>query len=332
MNEKPIVAILMGDATGIGTEILAKLAVRHFFDDYFRPILIGDARVFQMGLDLIGGKADYQAVDSVDDIDWEKGLPILDQKDLDPATIEIGKLSAECGKACNNMIKVAVDLFKQGKIKGIGFAPLNKTALIMGGLQAHSEIEEFASLLGQERGFGEVNYVDDVWTTRVTSHIPLKAVSDHLTVPKIVDTIQLAYQTVKQAGVKNPRIGISALNPHAGENGMCGDEEITVIKPAMEEAKKLGIETSGPYSSDILFIKAFDGDLDAAVTMFHDQGQIAMKLKGFDRGVTIEAGFAVPICTCAHGTAHDIAGKGIANTTAFENAMKVLARMAREVK
>jgi 4-hydroxythreonine-4-phosphate dehydrogenase len=121
---------------------------------------------------------------------------------------------------------------------------------------------------------------------------------------------------------------LAALNPHAGENGLCGREEIDVIEPAIEAMRAKGIDVSGPYPSDVLFIKAFSGDFDGVVTMYHDQGQIALKLKGFDEGITIAGGLPAPIVTCGHGTAYDIAGKGIARTSAMENAVKMTCRLA----
>lgn len=332
MNTKPVIGILQGDATGIGPEIVAKLAAADFFSEYCRPLLIGDARVFVRALEQLGLQADYQVRERPEDAAWDHGMEILDLKNVDPDQVKLGVLSAVCGKACNQQIAKSVELFQASVIDGICFAPFNKSAMLMAGSGKASELEQFAALFHQTSGYGEINTVDNIWTTRVTSHIPLKAVSSHITQEKIMESIHLAYDTLIQADVKNPRIGVAALNPHAGENGKCGDEEITCIRPAVEKAVAEGINVTGPYSSDILFVKAFRGELDAAVTMYHDQGQIALKLKGFERGVTIEGGLPCPITTCAHGTAHDIAGKGIAGTTAYENALKMAATMAKGVR
>lgn len=331
MKQKPIIAILQGDATGVGPEIVARLAAKGFFDQYCRPVLIGDARVFQMGLDLVHAAAPYTRISSIEEADWNKGLPILDQKNIDPKDITMGEVNPACGAACVEMVKLGVKLFTLGKIDGICFAPFNKSAMKLGGNPASSEMELIAMLFHITTRFGEINMVDDVWTTRVTSHIPLNQVSEELNSARILDSIILANDTLKNAGIQNPKIGVSALNPHAGEHGLCGIEEIDLIIPAIEEAKKSGIDVSGPYSADILFIKAFDREFDAAVTMFHDQGQIALKLKGFEQGITIGGGFPVPVTTCAHGTAHDIAGKCIAKTTSFENAVIMVSRMASNI-
>jgi 4-hydroxythreonine-4-phosphate dehydrogenase len=191
-----------------------------------------------------------------------------------------------------------------------------------------SEHHLLADIFGHTGPFGEINVVGDLWTTRTTSHIPIKDVSANLTVNTIMRAITLADTSLRNSGIDKPRLGLAALNPHAGEHGLCGREEIDVIAPAIAQAKAAGIDASGPYPSDILFIKAFRGDFDGVVTMYHDQGQIALKLKGFDEGVTIAGGLPAPIATCAHGTAYDIAGKGIAGTRAFENAVKMTCRMA----
>ncbi len=327
MERKPIIGILQGDATGVGPEIVARLAADSFFINHCRPVLIGDSRVFEMGLRIIGRSAPYQIITSVSQADWSKGLPILDQKDMDPETLTIGQVNLACGAACVRMIKLSIALAAAGELDGICFAPFNKSAMKLAGNPVASELELMAELLDIKNGFGEVNMVDDVWTTRVTSHIPLKQVSAALSVSGILNSIRLANNTLKDAGIPAPRIGVSALNPHGGENGLCGTEEIDLIAPAVILAQKENIDAHGSYSADVLFVKAFRKEFDAVVTMYHDQGQIALKLWGFDKGITIGGGFPFPVTTCAHGTAHDIAGKGLAKTTSFENAVAMAGQM-----
>ncbi|MFV0414612.1 MAG: 4-hydroxythreonine-4-phosphate dehydrogenase PdxA [Oscillospiraceae bacterium] len=243
-------------------------------------------------------------------------------------TIVKARVNPACGAASIEMIETAARLALLGKIQGICYAPLNKAAMRQSNPAVSSETSLFASLLGARKGYGEINMVDNVWTTRVTSHIPLKEVSQSLTTDAVLAGIVLAFGTLQKAGYTSPRIGVAALNPHAGEAGLCGDEEITTIAPAIEKANAMGIAATGPYPSDILFVKAFDGLLDAGVTMYHDQGQIALKLKGFSRGVTLAGGLPVPITTCAHGTGFDIVGQNRANTGSFENALALAAKMA----
>ena len=326
---KPVLGIMLGDATGIGPELVSKLASKDFYKDYCRPVIIGDARIFQCGLNTFGGKVPYYTVDTVEQIDWDKDeYPILDLKNQDPAKITVGKADVYCGTGTMAMLKCGCDLCKEGKIEGFCFAPFNKIALKQGGCHFESEHYFMADYFGVTAPFGEINMLGDLMTVRTTSHVPVKQVSDMLTVDRIYRAIELGYSAAKSTGKENPRISVAALNPHCGENGLCGTEEIDRIKPAIDKARANGWDVTGPYSSDILFIRAFKGEFDAVVTMYHDQGQIALKLKGFDYGITVAGGQPYPIATCAHGTAYEIAGKGIANTSAFENAVKMASKMA----
>lgn len=332
MSEKPILGMLLGDAAGVGAEIIAKLAASHFYEEYCRPVVIGDARVFARGAGVCGLDIPVQLIDKVEDADWSKGIPVLDQKDVDPDKVPFSQISVDSGRACLNMLKKAIELYKEGKIDGFCFTPLNKQAMIQAGCPFESEHHYMAHLFGHTDPFGEINVVGNLWTTRTTSHIPISKVSENLTVDTIMRAIRLANVSLKNSGIEKPKLALAALNPHCGEGGKCGREEIDVIAPAIEKAKEMGIDVSGPYPSDILFIKAFNGDFDGVVTMYHDQGQIALKLKGFDQGITIAGGLPAPIVTCAHGTAYDIAGKGIVKTSAFENAVKMASRMANHLK
>lgn len=328
MNNKPVLGILLGDSAGVGPEIVAKTAASGFLSEYCRPVVIGDNRVLERALKNVGMSAAHYCIDAIADADWEKGIPVLDQKDQNPEDLPMGAPSIECGRAVNHMIKLACRLCLDGEIQGFSFAPFNKSAMIDAGCSFESEHHLMADIFGVKGPFGEINVLDELMTTRTTSHIPIDNVSAHLTVDSILRAITLSYETVKNSGIETPRLGVAALNPHAGENGRCGREEIEVIAPAIQKANELGIQAEGPYPADILFIKAFQGDFDSVITMYHDQGQIALKLKGFDQGVTVAGGQPYPIATCAHGTAYDIAGKGIASTSAFENAVKITAKMA----
>jgi 4-hydroxythreonine-4-phosphate dehydrogenase len=326
--DKPILGILLGDAAGVGPEIVAKVAAKGVLNEHCYPVIIGDLRVLKLAMKIAQVDFPLDVIDDIACADWNKGIPVMDQKNLNPEEITLGEVSPLCGKASGDMLVTAVNLYKEGKIHGFCFAPLNKGALKKAGFNYESEHYLFAHLFNWTEPFGEINVLNDLWTSRVTSHIPVKDISNKLTVETILRAMKLVGRTLKRAGKEDARIAVAALNPHAGENGLCGREELDVIMPAMEEAKNLGINAVGPYPSDILFIKAFEGEFDAVVTMYHDQGQIAMKLKGFEQGITIAGGLPAAIVTASHGTAYDIAGKGIAKTQAFENAVKMAARIA----
>jgi 4-hydroxythreonine-4-phosphate dehydrogenase len=183
-------------------------------------------------------------------------------------------------------------------------------------------------VLGFEGAATEFNILEGLWNARVTSHIPLAKVAASLSVEAIVEALGLTADALRAAGFTPPRIGVAALNPHAGDGGNFGREEIDIIEPAVRKAKAMGLPAEGPYPADTVFVRAKGGQFDAVLTMYHDQGQIAMKLLGFDRGVTLLGGFPFPICTPAHGTAYDIAGRGIANVGAARAALLLAAKMA----
>ncbi|NDL68747.1 PdxA family dehydrogenase [Anaerotalea alkaliphila] len=329
MNNKPILGILLGDACGVGPEIIAKLAENNRLYPYCRPVIIGDARILEQAMKITGSSFRVQPIDAVEEARWERGnYPVLDQKNVDPKDIEIGKVSRIAGKAAGDMLITAMDLCLVGELDGFAFAPLNKTSLKMGGHDFESENKLFAHHLKIDGISCEVNVLGNLWTSRVTSHIPVKDVSANLTVDSIQDAMRLIHKTMKLAKVEKPRIGVAALNPHGGEHGTCGTEEIDVIIPAIRQAKLEGLDVYGPYPSDILFVKAFEGIFDAAVTMYHDQGQIALKVKGFQYGVTFHANLPVAIATAAHGSAFDIAGKNLVTTDAMENAIKMAGAVA----
>ena len=324
----PVIGIILGDGSGVGPEIVAKLAKKGVLEQYGRPVILGDPKLWEYTLNRFNLDVSWHLYESPEQIDWEHGIPLLQAGEQPPEKITFCKVCPICGKACIDMIQYAVNLYLQGKIQGVCYAPLNKAAMKLAHNPVASETELFALYLNQKNGFGEINMLEQVWTTRVTSHIPLRDIGDHLSIESISESIRLADCTLKRAGYKSPLIGVCALNPHGGEGGLCGDEEIRIIGPAVQKEKNQGICVSGPYPADTLFQQAFDGKFNGIVTMYHDQGQIALKLKGFGQGITIGGGLRLPAVTCAHGTAHDIAWKGIANTQSLENAYQMACVMA----
>ena len=332
MSTKPVLGIMIGDGAGVGPEIIAKLAQRDFFAEYCQPVLIGDVRIMERAFSVLNTSLPMQVVDSFEEIDFSGALPIIDMKNQDPAKVPFGMLTIEAGRANLDGMELCVKLYNEKKIEGFCFGPFNKAGMKEAGCKLESEHHFLAQLFNHTEPFGEINVLGELWTTRTTSHIPIAEVSANLSVERIMRAVRLANTSLKNSGIAKPRLALAALNPHAGENGLCGREEIDIIAPAIKEAQALGIDATGPYPSDITFIKAFRGEFDGVVTMYHDQGQIALKLRGFDEGITIAGGLPAPIVTCAHGTAYDIAGKGVVHTTAFENAVKMASRMANHLR
>ena len=322
---KPIIGILLGDATGIGAEITCKVCARNEILAYCKPILIGDLRVLRTGMKISGTNFSLNIIDDVSQADWSDSIPILDQKNLNPADIKVGQIDVKSGKATGELFETALKLFKNGDIHGFTFAPYNKAALEYGGFDI---FKLFARNLRVTWPFGELNMVNNVWVSRVTSHIPLKDVSKRLTIKNIAGAIKLVNDTMILTGIDQPRIAVAALNPHAGEDGLFGKEEIEKIIPAIDKANEDGINVKGPFPADTLFLNAFKGLYNGITTMYHDQGQIALKLMNFESAVTVVAGLSCPITTPAHGTAFDIVGRGVANPSAMQNAIKIAAEMA----
>jgi len=325
----PIIALTAGDCTGIGPEQTARILAEGKMRRLARLVLVGDKRVIEMGARQAGVSLDLRFYASPGAVDWEApGVPMVDLGNTDPEAFEIGVASPESGRLTGETLARAIDFGKAGEIDAITFAPLNKQAMYRGGWRFPDEHKMFANLLGHTGLFSEMNVLEGQWMTRVTSHVSLRTALDQVTHSAICDALTLADETMRRAGIDHPRIAVAALNPHAGEGGLFGMEEIEIIRPAVETMRKRGIDCSGPYPSDTIYLKAFAGEFDSVLAMYHDQGQIATKLKGFNKGVTITAGLDIVFTTPAHGTAFDIAGKGVANIGAFEAAIGLATRIA----
>ena len=326
---KPVIGLMLGDATGIGPEIAAKLLASGIADELANVVVIGDKRVLDLGIRNAGVKLPYSVVPSVDAIRWPaEKLPVVDLGNVDPAKFPQGVSSAESGKLTGDTLKHMIDLALAGKLDGICFAPLNKGAMHQGGWKFNDEHQMFAKLTDHSGFFGEMNVIKEFSTFRVTSHVALREAVNMVTPERITSAINLANDTLRSTGIAKPRLGVAALNPHNGENGLFGDEEIRIIRPTVDKLRAGGVNCTGPISSDVIFLKARNGDFDGVVMMYHDQGQIATKLLGFSKGVTVTAGLKTVFTTPAHGTAYDIVGQGKANVGSMEFAFTLAAKMA----
>jgi len=328
----------MGDAAGISPELTAKLLAVPGVSDAARILVIGDRRVLEAGARVAGVEIVLgPLVKSGEPPRFASGKPsLLDLGSLDPAAVEVGVASAASGRFAMENFRTALVLARGGAVDAICFTPFNKAALKLAGNPYEDELHFAADVLGHAGPCSEFNILDGLWNARVTSHVPLARVPALLTVESIVAALALADSCLKQAGVARPRIAVAALNPHAGDGGNFGREEIDVIGPAIAEAKARQIRADGPYPADTVFVRARRGGCDAVMTMFHDQGQIAMKLLGFEYGITLLGGLPVPVTTAAHGTAYDIAGKGTADPSAtlraFRQACAMGSARAREIE
>jgi 4-hydroxythreonine-4-phosphate dehydrogenase len=256
----------------------------------------------------------------------------MDLNHLDPAGIERGTASEAGGAFALENYRHALTLARDGLADAVCFTPFNKRAMRLARPGYDDEIAFSAEVVGLQTPASEFNVLDKLWNARVTSHIALKDVASRLTVERIHRALQLTDACMRRAGFAQPRIAVAGLNPHAGDGGNFGREEIDVIEPAVMAGQQAGIAAEGPFPADTVFLRAKNGAFDAVLTMYHDQGQIAMKLMGFDRGVTLLGGFPFPICTPAHGTAYDIAGQGSASIGASQAALLLAAEMVGSAK
>lgn len=327
------VGLLLGDPTGIGPELVAKLLARFPVQEQADLVVIGDRRYLEMGQQIAGVSVLARTVHRFEEVQFGgKDVQFLEFPGVSPGEFTLGQLSAKAGKSVLELLAFTLDLARDGSLDAIVFAPFNKQAMHLGGSPFPDELHFMADRLGWRGHVNEVNVVDNLWTSRVTSHIGLSQVSALITREGVYKAITLIHGTLRLAGVKAPRIAVAALNPHGGEGGLFGREESDAITPGIEQARAEGIDASGPYPADTIFLRAKAGACDAIVSMYHDQGQIAMKLMGFERGVSVQGGLPIPITTPAHGTAFDIAGKGVANPEALRQAFLLACRMAENRK
>lgn len=327
-DTRPTIALVPGDCTGIGPEQTARILAEGKLSDVARLVVVGDARVLEMGMAQASVKLEIERIASPKDASWQSGaVPLVDLGNTDPASFPIGKVSAESGRLTGETLSRAIDFAKAGEVDAITFAPLNKRAMFDGGWKFPDEHKMFAHLLGHQGYFSEMNVLDGQWMSRVTGHQALREAIEAITPATITEAIELADRMMKKAGIARPRIAVAALNPHAGENGLFGRDEIEMIRPTVDAAARRGIGCSGPYPADTVYIRAFAGEFDSVVAMYHDQGQIATKLRGFNRGVTVTAGLETVFTTPSHGTAFDIVGQGVAKTGALESAVRLAAQL-----
>ncbi len=340
MSKKPTIGITMGDAAGIGPEIIVKALSSGDCHRECNPITIGDSRVLESTRKLLDLKTRIHRVSDVDEADFKAGtIDVLDLCNLEPNKIRYGRISRESGKASIEYLEKAVELAMEGTIDAITTAPISKEAINKAGYQYSGHTEILAELTGTRR-YTMMLIAEPLKVVHVTTHIALARVTKQITESRVLETIELASQAMKTLGNDNPKIGVAGLNPHSSDGGLFGNEEEKQITPAVVEARRRGINAEGPIPADTLFPKTASGIFDIAVAMYHDQGHIPVKLIGLkwdqrDKtcvragGVNITIGLPIIRTSVDHGTAFDIAGKGIANPDSLRQAIEIAVRMAK---
>jgi 4-hydroxythreonine-4-phosphate dehydrogenase len=325
MNPGPRLLITMGDVAGVGPEIIARAWPELI--QFCRPIVVGDPGWLERALALVGGRGTVCAIRNVADAEpTRQRLPCLAPSKEDLRQVEPAQVSAVAGRAAYDFLCAAIDLTKAGLAAGIVTAPIHKEGLRAAGLPYPGHTEVLAERTGTRR-FAMMLYCRGLGVIHVTLHMALREVFAHITKESVLEAIRLADGVLKRLLGRQPRLAVAALNPHASDGGLFGDEEAQIIEPAVSAARAQGLQASGPWPSDTLFVRARGGEFDGLVAMYHDQGHIALKLMGGMAAVNISVGLPIVRTSVAHGTAYDIAGRGMADATSLIEATRVAAQL-----
>ncbi len=320
------IAVTMGDPAGIGPEIAAKLFARENLS--VPTFVIGDCRAIRQQVDSLSLDLSVRPIDCPADVPVDpKVLPVLNIGTL-PGTIPLGKVDRDCGAAAFAYVKKGIELAMAGHIDALVTAPIHKEALALAGIEYPGHTEILASLTKTEN-FAMMLMNDDLRVILVTVHVAMRDVPELITVEREQATIELAREACKHMGIDKPRIAVAGLNPHAGENGLFGNEDTDFILPAIERCRESGIDVSGPWPGDTVFMRARGGEFDIVVAQYHDQGLIPVKYLGLDEGVNVTVGLPFVRTSVDHGTAFDIAGKGVADHRSLHVAYKQALAMIR---
>lgn len=333
MDKKPIIGITMGDPASIGPEISLKALNNKEIYEKSKPIIIGDSSVLEKAKDYTGlTNLKINPVKKVSDAKFEYGIvDVYDMELVDINKLEIGKISIMAGTAAFEYVKKVIELANAGEIDATVTNALNKEAINLAGHHFSGHTEIYAHYTNTKK-YSMLLAHENIRVVHVSTHVSLREACDRCKKDRILDVIHLANETCKKLGIKEPKVGVAGLNPHCGENGLFGTEEIDEIIPAIETAKAEGINVDGPIPPDTIFSKTRGGWYDIVVAMYHDQGHIPLKLLGFVynraeksweavEGVNITLGLPIIRCSVDHGTAFDQAGTGKANELSLLNAI-----------
>ena len=322
----------MGDPAGVGPEISLKALLKPSLYSLCRPVLIGDLGILERTQGKLGLGAELRTIDSPGEALGKVGvIEVIDLKNIDLDSFELGKASAEGGRASIEYIERAVDLALNGEIDAITTCPINKQAISMAGSPYIGHTEMLEALCGVNAPI-VMFWVRGVRIFFLTRHIPLSEAVRAVKKDRIVKAVTRIVSELSRIGLSKPIIAIAALNPHASDRGLIGDEEEKEIVPAVKELRSRGFHVVGPVPADAVFHKAFEGEYDAVLSLYHDQGHIAAKTADFYGTVSVTLGLPFIRTSVDHGTAYDIVGKGIANSKSLEEAIKLAAQMSRSLR
>jgi len=326
---KPILAITMGDAAGSGPEIVVKaLAVPEIYE-ISRPIVIGDAATMQEALRITKVPGEIRAINKISEAKFKLGvIDVIDLKNIQLDRLTRGQVNPMAGKAAYEYIKLAVDLALAGECDAIVTSAINKEALNKAGYHYDGHTQILAELCGAKE-VAMMLVTGKLRVSHVSTHLSLLRAIERVRPERILTVLKLTNEALKQMGIENPRLAVSGLNPHAGEGGLFGDEEQKYIIPTIEEARRQGMNVTGPLPPDSVFLRASQGQFDAAIAMYHDQGHIAVKMLGITEGVNVTLGLPIIRTSVDHGTVFGKAGKGTADPASLIQAIKLAGVMCR---
>jgi 4-hydroxythreonine-4-phosphate dehydrogenase len=328
MKEQPV-AVTLGDPAGIGPEIIAKTFAEEGFHDENKAFVIGDVGMLQRAVDLLKLSLSVNRISHPEEALFEPGSVDVLQVGKLPEDLPFGELDARAGAAAFEYVRRATELALEGSVGAVATAPLNKEAMHMGGYEYPGHTEILAELTGT-KDFAMMLQTEELRVIHTSTHVSLREAIDRVSKKRVLTVIHLARDALAKIGIEEPKIAVAGLNPHAGENGLFGNEDAERIAPAIVEAREEGIDASGPHPPDTVFARARKGEFDMVVVQYHDQGHIPIKLMGFEGGVNVTVGLPFFRTSVDHGTAFDIAGTGRADHSSMRTAIELAHELASE--
>jgi len=329
MIAPPLLALTLGDPAGTGPELLNQALALSDLRAICRPLVVGDAATLDRARAFTGSTLRIRAIDSPEAATFATdAIDVLDLHNVDTAQFKLGRIDPMCGQAAYDAIKVATELARAGRVNGIVTSAINKAALNQAGHHFDGHTGLLAHLCGAPRATMML-VADKLRVSHVSTHVPLRVAIDRVRPPRILEVLQLTHDAVRRLGIEHPRLAVAGLNPHAGEGGLFGDEEEKFIAPAIAEARGLGLDVHGPFPGDTIFFRTLQGEFDAAIAMYHDQGHVAAKMLGIWRGVNVTLGLPIIRTSVEHGTDFANAGTGRGDPRSLVEAIKLAAAMAR---
>lgn len=326
--KKPLIAVPIGDPAGVGPEIVAKSVASEEVFEAADCVIVGDKTIIENAIKIVGVDLTVHVISEAEEGDYRKGiLNLIDLGNVDMAKFEFGKVNGMCGKAAYEYIAKCIELANEGKVDAVATTPINKESLRAGGINYIGHTEIFGALTGTEDPLTMFK-TNGMRVFFLTRHVSLREMLDMITKDRIIDYVKRCMKALEKLGVTDGTMAIAGLNPHSGEHGLFGWEEVNEIMPAIEELQAEGYQVVGPIGADSVFHQAAQGRYNSVLSLYHDQGHIATKTLDFEKTIAITNGMPILRTSVDHGTAFDIAGKGIVSAVSMIEAILLAAKYA----